>query len=622
MLADDPAFSLAGRGRFLLAGYLLAGLLAAALQSLPGASFELVVLDDSETGFNSTEPRSPIGGNPGTTLGEQRRAVFEEAARVWGRYLQSAVPIRVEAEFTLLGGEPNAGFTLAGAAPVSVESNFEGAPKQDVWYPLALANSLAGVDLAPEQNDITIRINRSLDTDATLPNWYYGLDGRAPADQVDLLDVLLHELGHGLSFVTLTELETGRFFGAGVFSGGEPDVYALNLFDQQLNAFWTEMNSEERRLSARNDPYLVWRGPYTQQALPSILNPSSGGRALRAKLPGGGERTIGYIPAAFGPPLPAAGIIAPLALADDGSGFPRDVCQPIQNAAELAGNIAYVERGDCFFSDKVFAAQDAGARAVVIANNLPDAALVEMGFNNESERPESALTVPAIFISKEDGDALVAASPGVELRLGVPGDALSGTEAGRLRAHAPSAVSEGSSVSHWSTAASPDLLMEPFINDNLDDALDLTLTFMKDIGWRVIDIPYPHFSYRLWQEENFPPGAGMAALDADPDGDGLTNLEEYFFGGSPLVPDADRLPRFTVDPETRTVQFLRSQLPADLALSYEISTDLSQWQTAELGRDLELVDVSPLGGGSEAVRVRFMGTAAKAFLRLRIAVKD
>src|SRR5205085_719689 len=45
----------------------------------------------------------------------------------------------------------------------------------------------------------------------------------------------------------------------------------------------------------------------------------------------------------------------------------------------------------------------------------------------------------------------------------------------------------GSSISHWDTLATPNLLMEPFINQDLTLSVkppqDLTLSFMRDIGW-------------------------------------------------------------------------------------------------------------------------------------------
>jgi len=51
--------------------------------------------------------------------------------------------------------------------------------------------------------------------------------------------------------------------------------------------------------------------------------------------------------------------------------------------------------------------------------------------------------------------------------------------------YAPSPYASGSSVSHWDTSASPNLLMEPSINADLDHTLDATLELFRDIGWFV-----------------------------------------------------------------------------------------------------------------------------------------
>lgn len=59
-------------------------------------------------------------------------------------------------------------------------------------------------------------------------------------------------------------------------------------------------------------------------------------------------------------------------------------------------------------------------------------------------------------------------------------------EMGFMRLHAPSTIAPGSSVSHWSSAASnPNLLMEPALQNvpSVYDA-DLTYSLLQDIGWR------------------------------------------------------------------------------------------------------------------------------------------
>jgi len=59
--------------------------------------------------------------------------------------------------------------------------------------------------------------------------------------------------------------------------------------------------------------------------------------------------------------------------------------------------------------------------------------------------------------------------------------------AGNVRLYAPSTVETGSSIYHYDTVASPNLLMEPFLNNDLDKKLDLTDELMVDIGWVLLD---------------------------------------------------------------------------------------------------------------------------------------
>lgn len=54
---------------------------------------------------------------------------------------------------------------------------------------------------------------------------------------------------------------------------------------------------------------------------------------------------------------------------------------------------------------------------------------------------------------------------------------------GHLRLYAPSTFNDGSSVSHWDTAAFPNLLMEPFLTANPNGLTDLTGCVFRDMGW-------------------------------------------------------------------------------------------------------------------------------------------
>ena len=73
-------------------------------------------------------------------------------------------------------------------------------------------------------------------------------------------------------------------------------------------------------------------------------------------------------------------------------------------------------------------------------------------------------------------------------RIGIDPAQLAGADkAGHVMLYTPNPFQSGSSVSHWDTSAFHNLLMEPAINSDLtrhlDAPYDLTLPFMKDIGW-------------------------------------------------------------------------------------------------------------------------------------------
>jgi len=64
------------------------------------------------------------------------------------------------------------------------------------YYPVALAEKIAGVSLNPDaEGDLVLRINSTV-------NWYLGTDGNIPpnSQKFDLVTVVLHEICHGLGF--------------------------------------------------------------------------------------------------------------------------------------------------------------------------------------------------------------------------------------------------------------------------------------------------------------------------------------------------------------------------------------------------------------------------------------
>ncbi|QBN19949.1 T9SS-dependent M36 family metallopeptidase [Flavobacterium nackdongense] len=93
-------------------------------------------------------------------------------------------------------------------------------------------------------------------------------------------------------------------------------------------------------------------------------------------------------------------------------------CQIPLNAAELNGKIALIKRGGCFFNLKVKNAQDAGAKAVIVMDSIP---------NNPTRLSMSStgiigINIPAVFVTKEIGDSFLQqmASGPVNVKLEIP----------------------------------------------------------------------------------------------------------------------------------------------------------------------------------------------------------
>lgn len=79
---------------------------------------------------------------------------------------------------------------------------------------------------------------------------------------------------------------------------------------------------------------------------------------------------------------------------------PNNACdEVIANAAALRGNIALIDRGTCFFVDKIRRAQNAGAIAVVMVNNAGGEPIIMGGAADD-------ITIPGVMISRGDGTIL------------------------------------------------------------------------------------------------------------------------------------------------------------------------------------------------------------------------
>jgi hypothetical protein len=266
---------------------LLAGVVAlAAAFAAQGASITIQVTDGPAEGFNDPAPFTPMGGNAATSVGQARLNVFNEAARIWGQLINSNVAIVVEASFDPQTCSAGTG-VLGSAGPTWMFHDFSGAPLPGVFYPAALADALHGSNLAGTNanntqygfTDIAAQFNSNINGDATClggSHFYYGFDHQLGAHAAqgpfvaDLLGVVLHELGHGLGFVSIVD-QTGNGLKP---SGGAAllSVFDQYVYDENQALFWPQMTAAQRTQSqigsgGNGNAALVWNAAHVNAHL-------------------------------------------------------------------------------------------------------------------------------------------------------------------------------------------------------------------------------------------------------------------------------------------------------------------------------------------------------------------
>jgi hypothetical protein len=189
---------------------------------------------------------------------------FQAAADVWASHFSSATPVTIDATW---GRSPSYG-VLGSARPGNYYSGFDGAPDQSLWYPSALANALAGKDLEPKNPDMVIQVN-------SLANWNTRNDGTPRANEYDLQSVFMHEMAHGLGFLSTDSYDS--FFGYGTIEQPTPYAAYAQLPDGRRLA---DLPSPSIELGKALTSKLVWSG-------------------LNGNAANGGEKIILYTPARY-----------------------------------------------------------------------------------------------------------------------------------------------------------------------------------------------------------------------------------------------------------------------------------------------------------------------------------
>jgi hypothetical protein len=110
------------------------------------------------------------------------------------------------------------------------------------------------------------------------------------------------------------------------------------------------------------------------------------------------------IPAQFGGPFTTTALTEDAVLVTDESTDPdeNDACEPLTNGPDLVGKVAVIRRGACEFGFKALQAQNEGAVAVIVVNNVEGPPIVMAG-GADGE----LVTIPVLMVSDVVGEAII-----------------------------------------------------------------------------------------------------------------------------------------------------------------------------------------------------------------------
>jgi len=166
---------------------------------------------------------SPVGGNPGTTLGAQRQNALKYAVQQITQQLQPPVPITIRACWESLGGSATSA-VIAHATPVTflVDEPLYGGyvlPLRYTWYSITEAVRQGGasqcgiISGGPDSGCDNEEIEATFNTDIGSPNiiggrpLYFGYTAGSNPAAIDFISVAMHELTHGMGFIGLANTD-------------------------------------------------------------------------------------------------------------------------------------------------------------------------------------------------------------------------------------------------------------------------------------------------------------------------------------------------------------------------------------------------------------------------------
>jgi Secretion system C-terminal sorting domain len=205
-----------------------------------------------------------------TDFPEQVKIPFEQAVAIWEKYLITTQTIRIKATWSKTMA--NTVLAETGATRIYRSSaSIPNLPYANVWYPTPLAEALSGKELNSGDFDMTVTLNANI-------NWYYGTDAKAQSGKYDMITVLLHEIAHGLGFLSSMSIINSDTQGQYGQSGS---AYIFDIFMQDSKkvkltntGVYGNPSTDLKTSLISNALYFGLKNPTFANTLPRLYAPS------------------------------------------------------------------------------------------------------------------------------------------------------------------------------------------------------------------------------------------------------------------------------------------------------------------------------------------------------------